>query len=181
MPEPMTADTIIRPVPRIPGSNRRNTAPTAAKNFSRKPRMPAPNMMNEEADFPKREKNAAKSCCLAALIVCLVFFFLVLTAIVGIIIVDTVNLRGENISMSKRVERYKVAGQFIWFDFKDWVSKKWSGAVYADDFRAGESSPSEPEIVQCPADPPETEPGTEPESELESGLDSESDSEPETK
>ena len=110
-------------------------------------------MPNEEADFPKREKNAAKSCCLAALIVGLGFFLLVFAAIAAIIVVDTVNLRGEKMPLSKRVERYKVAGQFIWFDFKDWVSR-----------RVSKSSPTEPEIIQCPVEPPETEP----ESELES-------------
>ena len=104
-------------------------------------------MPNEDTDFPKREKNAAKSCCLAALIVCLGLFLLVFTAIAGIIIVDTINLRGEKMTLSKRVERYKVACQFIWFDFKEWVSGRSSG-----------SSPSEPEIIQCPAEPPETEP-----------------------
>ena len=132
-------------------------------------------MPNEEADFPKREKNAAKSCCLAAMIVGLGFFLLIFTAIAGIIIVDTINLRGEKFTLSKRVERYKVAAQFIWFDFKDWVSRRFS-----------ESSPSEPEIIQCPAEPPETQPESEPqetqpesepqESELDSELESEFDS-----
>ena len=117
-------------------------------------------MPNEEADSPKQEKNAAKSCCLAALIVGLGLFLLVFAAIAGIIIVDTVNLRGEKMTLSKRVERYKVAGQFIWFDFKDWVSRRFS----------------EPEIIQCPAEPPEFEPGTEQESE--SGTEPESESEP---
>ena len=116
-------------------------------------------MPNKEADFTKQEKNAAKSCCLAALIVALGCFLLVFIAIAGIIIVDTVNLRGEKMTMSKRVERYKVAGQFIWFDFKDWVSRRLSG-----------SAPSEPEIIQCPAEPPET--GQEPEPESETGPDS---------
>ena len=64
-------------------------------------------MPNEEADPPKREKNAAKSCCLAALIVGLGLFLLVFAAIAGIIIVDTINLRGEKMTLSKRVERYK--------------------------------------------------------------------------
>ena len=125
-------------------------------------------MPNEEADSPKREKNAAKSCCLAALIVGLGLFLLVFTAVVGIIIVDTVNLRGEKMTLSKRVERYKVAGQFIWFDFKDWVSRRFL-----------KSSASEPEIIQCPAEPPESEPETEPESGQESELDSGPDSGPE--
>ena len=124
-------------------------------------------MPNEEADFPKQEKNAAKSCCLAALFVGLVFFLLVFTAIVGIIIVDTINLRGEKMTLSKRVERYKVACQFIWFDFKEWVSGRSSG-----------SSPSEPEIIQCPADPPESEPESEPDSELGSEHDHKPEFEP---
>ena len=113
-------------------------------------------MPNEEADSLKREKNAAKSCCLAALVIGLGFFLLVFTAIAGIIIVDTINLRGEKMTFSKRVERYKVAGQFIWYDCKDWISRRFS-----------KSSPSEPEIIQCPAEPSETE--SEPESEPESG------------
>ncbi len=116
-------------------------------------------MPNEDADLPKQEKNAAKGCCLAALIVGLGLFLLVFAAIVGIIILDTINFRGEKFILSKRVERYKVAGQFIWFDFKDWVSRRLSG-----------SAPSEPEIIQCPAEPPET--GQEPEPESESGPDS---------
>ena len=102
-------------------------------------------MPNEEADPRKHDKHAAKSCCLAALFVGLGLFLLVFAAIAGIIIVDTINLRGEKMTFSKRVEHYKVAGQFIWYDFKDWVSKKWSGTVCADDFRAEESSPPEPE------------------------------------
>ena len=114
-------------------------------------------MPNEETDPRKHDKHAAKSCCLAALLVGLGFFLLVFAAIAGIIIVDTINLRGEKMTFSKRVERYKVAAQFIWFDFKDWVSKKWSGAVYADDFRAEESSPPEPESE------PESERTSEPE------------------
>ena len=117
-------------------------------------------MPNEDADLPKQEKNAAKGCCLAALIVGFGLFLLVFAAIVGIIIVDTINIRGENFTLSKRVERYKVAGLFIWFDFKDWISRSFS-----------ESSPSEPEIIQCPADPPESEPesGQKLDSEPESG------------
>ena len=116
-------------------------------------------MPNEAPNSTAKEKNAAKSCCLAAFAVGLGFFLLVFTAIVGIIVVDTINLRGEKFTLSKRVERYKVACQFIWFDFKDWISG-----------RSSKSSPSEPEIIQCPAEPPESEqesefesePGTEP-------------------
>ena len=99
-------------------------------------------MPNEEGDSPRRGKKTAKGCCLAALIVGLGFFLLVFAVIAAIIVVDTVNLRGEKMPLSKRVERYKVAGQFIWFDFKDWVSRRFS----------------EPEIIQCPAEPPENQP-----------------------
>jgi len=76
-------------------------------------------------------------------------FILVLSAIACFILFDTINLGGEKHSLSWRVNRYKVAGQFLWFDFKDWVSRRFS----------------EPQSVQCPADPPESEP--EPEAEQE--------------
>ena len=111
-------------------------------------------MPNEGTELPKQEKNAAKSCCLAALIVCLGFFLLVLAAIAGIIIVDTINLRGEKMTLSKRVERYKVAGQFIWFDFKNWVSRRFP-----------ESAPPGPETAE-PTES-ESEPESAPESESE--------------
>ena len=81
----------------------------------------------------------------------LVLFALVLAAVASIVILDTVSLRGEDHTLSWRVERYKVACQFLWFDFKDWVSRK-----------ASKSSPSEPESMQVPADSPESEPESEP-------------------
>ena len=116
-------------------------------------------MPNEETDLPPREKHATKSCCLLTLTVSLGLFLLVFTAVAGIIIVDTINLSGEKIPLSKRVERYKVASQFIWVDFKGWLSRRFS-----------KSPPSEPEIIQCPAEPPDSEPDSESDSEPETGL-----------
>ena len=122
-------------------------------------------MQNEETNPATREKNTAKSCCLLTLVVSLVCLLIITTGIVCLIIVDTINLRGEEHTLSWRAERYKVACQFLWFDFKDWVSKKYSRTVYVDDFRAGESSPTEPEIVQGPAESPGSELESEPEPE----------------
>ena len=81
----------------------------------------------------------------------LILFALVLAAVACIVIVDTIGLRGEDYTVSRRVERYKVACQFLWFDFKDWVSGKHS-----------KTSPSEPEGIQSPADSPGSEPESEP-------------------
>ncbi len=83
-------------------------------------------MQNEEANPPAREKHPAKSCCLLALTVCLALFLLVLTALAGIIIADTIQLRGENMTLERRAERYKVAAQFIWVDFTRLVSRRFS-------------------------------------------------------
>lgn len=83
-------------------------------------------MPNEETDIPKQEKHAAKSCCLRSLTVVLAVFFLILSALAAIIIADTIQLRGERMTLSKRAERYKVAAQFIWVDFTSWVSKRFS-------------------------------------------------------
>ena len=116
-------------------------------------------MQNDETDFLAQEKDdrgsrQAKGClCLFASFV-LILFALVMAAIVCIIIVDSVTLRGEEYTMERRVQRYKVAAQFIWADFKQTVSG-WK--------MKSSSSPAEPEIIQCPADPSEVEPESEPE------------------
>ncbi|MBP5585220.1 MAG: hypothetical protein J6Y92_02565 [Lentisphaeria bacterium] len=103
-------------------------------------------MQNDETGFPQREKHQAKGCLLLIATVVLVFLALVIAGIASIIVVDTVRLRGEGYTFSRRVERYKVACQFLWFDFKEAVSRK-----------SSESAPVEPEVIQCPADPPESE------------------------
>jgi len=85
-----------------------------------------PEMQNDAASSRTREKRPSKSCCLLALAACLVCFLIVTSGIACIIIVDSINLRGEEFSFSRRVERYKVACQFIWFDLKSWVSRQFS-------------------------------------------------------
>ena len=86
-------------------------------------------MRNEETDFPSQKKNGAggrqaKGCCLLFLSIFIACVILVIAGIAGIIIVDTVNIRGEGYTFAQRVQRYKVAGQFLWADFKTWVSRK---------------------------------------------------------
>lgn len=49
-------------------------------------------------------------------------------------------------TMSRRMERYKVAAQFIWYDFKEAVSRRF---------------PHETQVVSCPVKPPEPESGPE--------------------
>ena len=105
-------------------------------------------MQNEETDFPPQEKHGmgsrrAKGCCLLAVTVILALFALALAAILSILIIDSVSLRGEEYTFHQRMKRYKVACQFIWADFKGWVSEK----------------PGEPEAIQDPAElPPEDDP-----------------------
>ena len=82
--------------------------------------------------------------------VLLVLFALSLAAVATIVVVDVVTLRGEEYTFSRRVRRYQVACQFLWADFKDWVSG-----------RNSRSSASEPEPIQSPDDHPES--GSEPE------------------
>ena len=104
-------------------------------------------MQNDETDFPKQGKRQAKGCLFLIATAVLVFFALVVAGIASIIVVDTVRLRGEGYTFPRRVERYKVACQFLWFDFKDAVSRKISNS----------------EEIREPADPPESEPETAPE------------------
>ena len=111
-------------------------------------------MQNDETDFPAQEKQnrgsrQAKGCLLLIATVILVLFALLIAAAACIIIVDSVALRGEKFSLERRVERYKVACQFIWEDFKDTVSR-WK--------MKSSSSPVEPEVIQSTSDPSGAEP-----------------------
>ena len=81
-------------------------------------------MQNEETDFPQKKKGSAKNCCLLALAVVFACFLLALSALACFIVADSADLKGEDYTFSRRVKRYKVACQFIWVDFKDWVSGK---------------------------------------------------------
>ena len=117
-----------------------------------------PIMQNDETDFPAQEKHSrgsrqAKGCVCLFASIALILFALVIAAIVCIVILDSVSIRGEGYTMERRVERYKVACRFIWEDFKDAVTR-WK--------MKSSSSPVEPEIIQNPADSPEVEPGSEP-------------------
>lgn len=87
--------------------------------------------MRKETDpAPQKKKDTgarqAKGCCLLFLSIFVACVILVIAGIASIIIVDTVNIRGEGLTISQRVQRYKVAGQFLWVDFKTWVSRKLS-------------------------------------------------------
>ena len=106
-------------------------------------------MQNEKTDFPPQEKKQAKSCCLLSAIAILVCLLIIMTGIVGILFLDFINLKNEDHTLSWHAKRYKVACQFLWFDFKDTFSR---------------NNPSETQVISCPAEPPESEP---PESEPE--------------
>jgi hypothetical protein len=75
---------------------------------------------DKKGEFPRR----AKGCMHLIASILVACFILVITAIAGIIIVDSISIRGEGYTMSQRVERYKVACQFIWADFRSWVSRR---------------------------------------------------------
>ena len=95
-------------------------------------------MQNDETVFPTQEKNnggsrRAKGCLLLIATIVLVIFALVMAAAVCIVIVDSVSLRGEDYTLERRVERYKVACKFLWADFKDTISRKKSGSSQEDE------------------------------------------------
>ena len=95
-------------------------------------------MQNDETDYPKQEKNnrtsrQAKGCLLLIATFVLVLFALVIAAAICIIIADSVSLRGEEYTLERRVERYKVACKFIWADFKDTVSRKKTDSPQEDE------------------------------------------------
>ena len=86
-------------------------------------------MQNEKTDSQAREKQnrglrQAKGCFFLVATIVLILFSLFIVAIAGIIIMDSISIRGENYTFQQRVERYKVACKFLWFDFKDSVSGK---------------------------------------------------------
>ena len=95
-------------------------------------------MQNEESDFPAREKSSrssrqGKGCLLLIATTILVIFALVIAAAVCIIIVDSVSLRGEDYTLERRMERYKVACKFIWADFKNSISRKKTDSSQEDE------------------------------------------------
>ena len=103
-------------------------------------------MQNDKSDIPAQEKQnrgsrQAKGCLLLIATVILVLFALVIATAACIILVDSITLRGENYTLERRVERYKVACQFLWLDFKDSFSKKKSDSPQEDEPHV-DSSPS---------------------------------------
>ena len=120
-------------------------------------------MQNDDTGFHIQEKRQAKGCFLIFLTAMLILFSLTVAAAASVIILDSIMLRGEKHTLSWRVKRYKVAAQFIWYDFKDAVSRKLSSGTQS---------------VSCPVAPPE--PESEPESELKTELESEPESESES-
>ena len=95
-------------------------------------------MQTDETDFLAQEKDnrisrQAKGCLLLITTTILVLFALAIAAAAGIIIVDSVTLRGEEYTLERRVQRYKVACQFIWYDFKNAVSRKKSDSSQEDE------------------------------------------------
>ena len=95
-------------------------------------------MQNDETDFLAQEKDnrisrQAKGCLLLITTTILVLFALAIAAAAGIIIVDSVTLRGEEYTLERSVQRYKVACQFIWYDFKNAVSRKKSDSSQEDE------------------------------------------------
>ena len=95
-------------------------------------------MQNEKTDSPAREKQnkgprQAKGCFLLVATIGLILLSLFVVAAAGIIIMDSIRLRGEEYTLQQRVERYKVACKFLWFDFKDSVSRKNSDSPQEDE------------------------------------------------
>ena len=95
-------------------------------------------MQNGETDFPAQKQNnsvsrQAKGCLLLIATAVLAIFALVVAAAVCIVIVDSVSLRGEEYTLERRVERYKVACKFLWADLKDSVSRKKSDSYQEDE------------------------------------------------
>ena len=90
-------------------------------------------MQNADTDFHVQGKRQAKSCLFVFLTAMLILFSLAIAAAAGIIILDSIMLRGEEHSLSWRAKRYKVACQFLWYDFKEAVSGKKSNSSQEDE------------------------------------------------
>lgn len=108
-------------------------------------------MQNTEPDSRTQGKYPKPGCLLWITAAVLACFLLVCAAFACLVILDPGSGdEGERYTFARRMERYKVAGQFIWYDFKDAVSRKFSSGTQS---------------VSCPVAPPEAEPESEPESE----------------
>ena len=82
-------------------------------------------MQNEETVFPSRVKRTAKTVFFLIATGFLICLALACAALACLFILDRgPGGEGEKYTLSQRMKRYKVAGQFIWADFKDTVSGK---------------------------------------------------------
>ena len=82
-------------------------------------------MQNTEPGFPARAKHTAKTVFFLIATVFLICLALAGAALASLFILDRgPGSEGEKYTLSQRMKRYKVAGQFIWADFKDTVSGK---------------------------------------------------------
>jgi hypothetical protein len=82
-------------------------------------------MQNKKTDFPARAKRTAKTAFSLIATVFLVCLALAGAALACLFILDRgPGNEGERYTFSQRMKRYKVAGQFIWADLKDAVSRR---------------------------------------------------------
>ena len=112
-------------------------------------------MRNTEPDFRKQGNPQAvptprkTGCLLWIAAAVLTVFLLLCAAFACLMFLDPgPGDEGEEYTMSRRMERYKVAAQFIWYDLKDAVARKFLQKT---------------QTVSCPVEPPETESSPEPE------------------
>ncbi len=105
-------------------------------------------MQNSEPSLPARAKRTARNLFFLIATLILVCFALAGAAFASLFILDPgPGDEGEQYTFSRRMKRYKVACQFIWYDLKDALARR---------------SASGPHAVSCPAEPPESEPEQEP-------------------
>ena len=101
-------------------------------------------MQNDSTTSPARGKHPAKGCLLLFVTAALLCLTLAGAAFACLVILDPgPGGEDEKYTFSRRMERYKVAGQFIWYDFKDAVARKFSPE----------------QVIECPAEPPSPESG----------------------
>ncbi len=108
-------------------------------------------MQNEETESSVQKKRPKRWYPLRIAAAFLAFFILAGAVFACAVIVDASGIEQKNeTTLTHRLKRYKVAAQFIWYDFKEAVSRM---------FSHGEQS------VSCPVDPSEPEPDPAPGSE----------------
>ena len=74
-------------------------------------------MQTTEQDSPFQKRQPKKGCLVLLAWILLICFTLAGTALASLMILD------GPYTLSQRKERYKVACQFIWADFKGWIKR----------------------------------------------------------